>query len=312
MTITFGTMLGQTTGIFALLAIGFMMNRLHLLPKETEVILSRIGVRLFYPALLLNTFMEECTWENLMEYGALSFYGCVFQVVSIVLAVGLTRFLSPKGSYLEGIYRYALAFPYTGGFGNPIILALFGQSGFFQFQLYLLFMLIFCYSWGVSQLMPAQQRGGWRKQLHNLWNPAFLAIILGAVLGLTGMKNILPAGIHTTLQNLGSCYTTTALLLAGFVIGDYGIRDLARDKKDYLIAVLRLIVIPGVFLLVLRRLQVPEMLCILTCMTFACPCGMNTVVYPAAYGEDTRPGASLALITCTLAVFTMPLLLVLI
>ena len=33
---------------------------------------------------------------------------------------------------------------------------------------------------------------------------------------------------------------------------------------------------------------------------------MNTVVYPAACGEDTRPGASLILITSTLAVLTIP------
>ena len=35
---------------------------------------------------------------------------------------------------------------------------------------------------------------------------------------------------------------------------------------------------------------------------------MNTVVYPAAYGQDTRPGAGLTLLTSAAAVITIPLL----
>ena len=50
------------------------------------------------------------------------------------------------------------------------------------------------------------------------------------------------------------------------------------------------------------------MLCLWTCLVYACPCGMNTVVFPAAYGQDTRPGASLTLVTSTLAVITIPIL----
>jgi predicted permease len=53
------------------------------------------------------------------------------------------------------------------------------------------------------------------------------------------------------------------------------------------------------------------MICILTCLAFACPCGMNTVVFPAAYGQDTRPGAGLTMVTSTLAVITIPILMAL-
>ena len=67
----------------------------------------------------------------------------------------------------------------------------------------------------------------------------------------------------------------------------------------------------GAFLLVLRLLQVPDMICVLTCLAFACPCGMNTVVFPAAYGQDTRPGAGLTMVTSTLAVITIPILMAL-
>ena len=308
MTITFGTMLNQMTGLFVLLVIGSLMNRLRLLPAEAETVLSRISTKLFLPALMLFTFMEECTVENLINYGDLMLYGGIFQLTGIFAAILVAKLLAKGQPALEGIYRYALSFPNTGGFGNPIVLALFGHAGLFQYQLYLLLNSFFCYSWGISQLMPAHHRGGWKDQLKKLFNPVLISIFLGAFLGLTGLATLVPSAIHTTLENLGNCFSIVSLHLTGFVIGDYRILELIRDKRTYCMAAVRLVLIPGAFLMVLRALHLPDMLCLWTCLVYACPCGMNTVVFPAAYGEDTRPGASLTLVTSTLAVITIPLL----
>lgn len=309
MTITFGMMLNQMTGLFVLLVIGYLMNRLHLLPPEAETVLSRISTKLFLPALMLYTFLEECTVENLTNYSSLMLYGGMFQLISIFLAILLARLLAKKQPYLEGIYRYAMSFPNTGGFGNPTVLALFGHAGLFQYQLYLLLNSFFCYSWGVTQLMPVHHRGGWQEQVKKLFNPVLISIFLGALLGLTGAANYIPSAIHTTLENLGNCFSIVSLILTGFVIGDYRITEIIREKRTYWMAAFRLVLIPGAFLIVLRLLHLPDMLCLWTCLVYACPCGMNTVVFPAAYGEDTRPGASLTLVTSTAAVFTIPLLL---
>ena len=308
MTITFGTMLNQMTGLFVLLVIGFLMNRLHILPEAAEAVLSKLATKLFLPALMLFTFMEECTVQNLTDYGDLMLYGGIFQLSGIFLAVLVARGLAKGNPSLEGIYRYALSFPNTGGFGNPIVLALFGHAGLFQYQLYLLLNSFFCYSWGISQLMPADHRGGWKDQIMKLCNPVLLSIFLGSVLGLTGLASWVPGAIHTTLENLGNCFSIVSLILTGYVIGNYRILTLIREKRTYWMAALRLILIPGAFLVVLRALHLPDMLCLWTCLVYACPCGMNTVVFPAAYGQDTRPGASLTLVTSTLAVITIPIL----
>ena len=40
----------------------------------------------------------------------------------------------------------------------------------------------------------------------------------------------------------------------------------------------------------------------------ATPMGLNTIVFPAAYGGDTETGASMAMISHTLSVVTIPLM----
>lgn len=308
MVITFGMVFSQMVGLFTLLLIGYWMNRSRKFPKEAENVLAQLSTKLFLPALLFATFLEECTLENLINYSSWILYGTIFQLICMLMAVILARPLSRGKLYTEKVYRYALVFPNTGGFGMPLVMALFGMEVFFQYQLFTLPTTLFCYSWGVAQLIPEGQKGNLWDKLKSFCNPVFIAILAGLVLGLTGIKVYLPDMVHNTLQNLGNCYTPVTLLLTGFVIGDYHVKEVLVSEMSYVFSALRLLIIPGVFMFALRLIHAPEILCILTCLVYACPCGMNTVAYPAAYGEDMRPGASLVLITSILSVLSIPLL----
>lgn len=306
MEITFGTMFNQMTGLFALLLAGYLMNRLKLFPEQMEAVVSRLITLVFLPALMLYTFMEECTVENVREYGVWMIYGGIFLLVSLAVSLILAKCLARGNTHLENIYKYVVAFPNTGGVGTPIVLALFGTAGFFKYQIFLLLSILATYTWGIAQLMPSSFGGKWTERLRGLCNPVCIAMAAGAVLGLTGIAKYLPQAIPDTLQNVGNCYPVMAMILSGFVIGDYRVREIAGDWSVYVVTAFRLVVIPCLFLAALRFFHASQMLCVMTCLSYACPSGMNTVVYPAACGEDTRPGASLILITSTLAVLTIP------
>ena len=123
-----------------------------------------------------------------------------------------------------------------------------------------------------------------------------------------GLGSRLPEVIPSTIQKIGGCYTIVSLLLCGYAIGDYQLKNLLTDKKVYLFTLLRLLILPLIYLGAAKLLHFSELLCTMVCLTVACPAGMNTVVYPVAYGQDTRPGASMLLITTVLSVVTVPFL----
>ena len=66
------------------------------------------------------------------------------------------------------------------------------------------------------------------------------------------------------------------------------------------------------FLLIVVLLQpvlkMPAMLCMFFVHYPSCPAGMNSVVFPAAYGEDCRPGASMVLVSSILSLVTLPVM----
>ena len=73
-------------------------------------------------------------------------------------------------------------------------------------------------------------------------------------------------------------------------------------------AALRLLIIPLAMTTLLRFFVKDSSVLLYVLCFLGMPLGLNTIVIPAAYGVDTKAGASCALISSALAVVTIPLL----
>lgn len=305
---TFLIVFEQMMRILILLGTGFALNRLNLIPKATGQVLSRLVIMVFQPAIVLYTNLVECRVDSLAANRTVVLVGLAFCAVSMALAMLLSRRFGGGDPTQTGIYRYALSFPNTGAVATPLALAMSGTAGLFQLNLYLFFTGIFTYSWGVAQLQPAHARESLRAMMRKVINPVFLAMVIGLALGVLGVGEWLPGSVLEAMGSLGECYVPACLLVIGFSVGEHPIANAAGDRKVYLFTALRLLVIPGVFLLILRLLGAPDMVCLLTVLVYACPCGMNVVVYPTSYGQDCRTGLSMVLISSLASMLTVPVM----
>ena len=102
--------------------------------------------------------------------------------------------------------------------------------------------------------------------------------------------------------------TMVSMVLTGFVIGNFSLKSLLSKKRVYLVTFLRLFVLPAFFVGLLWLLGADKTTLALCLFAYATPLGMNTVVFPAAYGGDTTTGASMAMISHTLSVVTIPIM----
>ena len=298
----------QMFRILILLSVGYALNKLHLIPEGAARVMSRLVTLLFLPGILLHTNLVECRIDSLAQYSELVLYGGAMCLISIGIAYLFCGAFARGDNYLKGVYRYALSFPNTGAVGTPLVLAMFGTAGFFRYNLFLFISTVLTYSWGIMQLQPSHKREGGVKALRKILNPTFLGMVLGLVLGVLGAKEWLPPVIIDTVGSLGDCYVPISLLLTGYTIADYPFAQTLGSRRVYVYTAVRLLVIPCIFLAVLRLIHAPQEACIMAALTYACPCGMNTVVFPAAYGEDCKSGASMLLISSLCAVFTAPLI----
>ena len=298
---TLNPMLVMCTCIIA----GFILKKGDILPDNTDTVLSKLETKLLYPAQVLNTFLNYCTVASLKENMDLLIYSVPLLIVAMIVSVPLSR-LFEKEEYQRNMYKYGLAFANSGFMGNAIVLAVFGEEMLYRYMIFTLPLQVGCYSWGISLLIPKDQKSG--SAFKRLLNPQFAAAVVGAAAGLVGISALLPQFFRNTLGNLSGCMGPISMVLTGFVVGKYDWKMLLRKKKVYGVTFLRLLVLPAVFLFVLWLCGADE-LCLTVCLfAYATPLGLNTVVFPAAYGSDTSTGASMAMISHALSVLTIPMM----
>jgi predicted permease len=263
-----------------------------------------------------NGLAKYCTVQTLSTHAANLALSVCGVALAMAIAIPLSRVFVREGGAERGIYAYALAFANSAYMGDPLVLSLFGDEMLSYYKMYCLPITITIYIWGISVLVPKTQ--GKSNPLKKLLNPPMVAMLLGIAVGLSGLGAHMPEFLTSTLSSLKSCMGPTAMLLVGFTVASYPIREMLNKKGVYAASLLRLTAIPAVIIAALFGLKtlanalfgltVDNTVLLLAFFAIATPLGLNTVVFPESFGGNPKTGASMALVSHTLGVLTLPLL----
>ena len=307
--------LKQILSMFCFIMAGFVLKKKNILADNANVVLSKVLLYVVSPALSLYTQMKRCTVETFTESYVLILYGFAASIAAILLSYPLSKLFvrnykeSSALSYQREIFKYGLSFANISYFGNFLILGVWGEEMLFKYQLLTMFPVIACQVWGLYILIPKEKGITITESLKKgLLNPPVIALIAGMILGITGLAKFVPDFIMTAFNNAGVCQGPIAMLIGGFVIGGYSLKELLTNKKVYLASTFRLVLIPGVFVLILKALGASDEVATFVLISFAASFGLNTVVYPSAFGGDPKTGASMATISNILVIATLPLM----
>ena len=305
--------------LFLCIAVGFVLRKMQILPESAGKVMSKLEMYVFCPALSFITMAKYCTVETLSTHATNILFASCAMAIAIGLAIPLSAMLVKQKGSARGVYAYGLGFANSGYMGDPLVLAIFGSLALAYYKIYLLPLTVGTYTWGLAQIIPASEGEG-RKLgaiLKKMCNPPMIALFAGIAVGLTGLGAHLPAFLDTSLESLKACMGPVAMLLVGFTVAGYSLPSLLRKKAVYIATALRLLVIPTLILAAIAGIralaialgaEIDNTVLFLCFFSVATPLGLNTVIFPEAYGGDPEPGAAMALISHTLCVLTIPLL----
>lgn len=302
--------------MFFCIAVGFIMKKSRILPDSSGKVLSKLVTWVFSPALNFLSMSTNFTVEKLGTH-SINVILCVIAVgVAIGIAIPLSRLFIKEKNAERGIYAYALAFANSGYMGDPVVKIIFGEANFTYYKVFCLPVSIGIYSWGMSQLVP---KGANKKSfLASFFNAPMVATMTGMVVGITGLGAYLPDFITGSLEKLSGCMGPAAMLVAGFTIASYSILGMLKKPKVYVATLLRLTLLPAIIIAAVFgakelinyafNVGINNDVLYLVFFSVATPLGLNTVVFPEAYGGNPETGASMAMISHTLCVLSIPLL----
>lgn len=313
----FGPILNQMVVLALFIVIGFVLSHFKLVPKDSAQALSKMETLVFVPAMIINTFVENCTVEKLSSVWQLLVMSCI--LVAIVTPVSL---LVSKALYKEDYARklsaYGLAFSNFGFMGNAVFMAIFPEI-FFEYTIFTLPFWTVAYVWAVpSWCVPSE---GQSKEKKSVWghikpfiNPLMVSVVIGMVLGLTGLNACLPAPVKSVLSITGSCMSPLAMILMGLALGTIPVMNLFKRKSLYIHTAIRLIVYPLVVIGILYLLSLTGTNAFIndtfykcaTCMV-SMPVGLTAIFIVASYERDTSEVVGMALLSSIASVLTIPL-----
>ena len=320
--------LNQMAVLFTFIVIGFLLVKLGCIKEHAAVTLSKLENIVFVPALILGTFIENFTTEKLGLAWKLLLMSFALALICLPIAFAVTKWLYGKDDEkrLRAVATYALNFSNFGFMGNAVVQALFPEI-FLEYVIFTIPLWTLAYVWGVPALLiPPKQVENTEEQvgdktkksfvslalsrMKSLVNPMFICVIIGAVIGLSGIT--LPKFIGQSISSMGACMSPLAMILIGCISTRIDFKKLFTKWKIYTISVIRIIAIPLVFIGIFALLPQNSWLTptFLKCaiVSLAMPMGVSGVFIPAGYGEDTTPIAEMVLVSHLLSVATIPVM----
>lgn len=279
-------------------AVGCLLRVTKKLPENAGKMLSMLSATIFCPAYNMHNMWKNFTVERIGENGLIVLYGVLFTFITIGVGLVLARFLGKPGLERRSL-SYAFAIPNYGYFGYPVVQGVFGELVKSQFMIFCVPLSIATNSYGYLLFTP-----GGKLTWKRFFNPMLISVLLGMILGITGVPMV--AFADKTLSLAGNCMSPVAMLLAGFLLGGFPLKKLFTNFRSYWLSAIRLVGIPVVFGGVLYLLGARGLWLLLPVAVFALPLGLNLVVYPESQGMDASDNARFCCISYILSIAVLP------
>lgn len=291
--------LQQMMILFFFMAVGFGMMKRKMLPDNAASVLSKLLVTAFLPAMVFKTFASNLNPDNVLSKLPLLGISAINVTIACFIGIMLSGFLT-KDRMTRNIYIYSFTVPNMGYMGYPIVGAVLGDMMLLDFMVVAVPSNLFIYTAGMYMLNPNSEFS-WKK----IFNPPMIALLIGVIFGVCRIP--VPDIVLSAANTASNCMAPCAMLLTGFVLAKQPFGAMFTQAKSYLISFIKLIIFPIAGFFLMRLLGAPQQAVILCTIALALPFGLNSVVFPEAFGGDSTPGARLCFIGNLMALVTIPL-----
>ena len=263
--------------------------------------ISNLIVYIFLPFLTFGSMADNFKISVLADKSNLILVSAVMLVAFGIIAFVFSRILS-KSQLTRDVYFYSFSIPNSGYFGNPLMLAIFGELMLFDYMIFTIPFVVVTYTFGVYILNPNRVLS-----FKNLINPILISMILGMVAGALNIK--LPNVCDTIIDTGAACMAPCAMILTGIVFASNNLKSMVTNVKVYIACGIKMVLIPIVVTVIIAYTGIAENLATIMIVTLTLPTGLNSIIFPEAYGGDSRTGAQLCFISTFTCLIFMPVML---
>ena len=293
----------QLAVLFLIMGCGFVLVKTGLVQSRESRTRPVITLYLIMPCVSLNAFQIDYS-DQIRDGLILAFLaGAAIHAVLFALVGLLGRVFR-----LEAVEKASLIYSNAGNLIIPLVTSVLGPQQVIYASGFLCVQTVFLWTHGQS-LMRGTASISWKKLLCNI---NLLASLAGILLFVTGIH--LPLVLEDTLSTLASTIGPVSMLVVGMLLADVSWSQVLARKRIYGIVFLKMIVIPGTVLLLLRAAApfVPVAgasdILFISLMAVITPSATTITQMAQIYDRGASYASSINVLTTLVCIATMPLM----
>ncbi|WP_269526163.1 AEC family transporter [Coraliomargarita parva] len=292
--------------IFLVIGAGFLVRKLGWLDAEADRSLMSVVVNLLYPCFIFDHILGNDALRQPSNILLPPLVGLTTIVAGFALAMLVAR------KFGLGDQRECRTFAFTTGIYNygylpiPIIALLFDRETTGVLLVHNLGVEIAMWTLGVGFILSANDpKSAWRR----IFSGPVIAILLATPLNLLQIDQRMPDMFIESISLLGQSAIPLGLLLTGATFADLaaGVKMKENKRLPVIGCLLRLGILPALFLLVAFILPLPSELKAVMCIQAAMPCGVFPIVLARHFDGSPEVALKLVLSTTLISLVTIPL-----
>lgn len=286
----------QTIIMFLLMLLGLLLSRLGAITEQGSKDMANILLYAVIPCVIVRSYITEYSTQKLYALGI----SAVIAVVAFIVTIAVAWIAFGMRHRIE---NFSTAFGNAGFIGIPLVTSVFGAEAAFYVVAFSSMLNLLQWTYGIVIISGNPKTINVKKVFIN---PVFISMMVGLVLFLTGFT--LPTIVGNTIGLIADANTPLAMLVLGFYLSQVKPRELFCGAKLYLVAALRLFVIP--LLTALAFLPMPFArgeVALITLVAAATPVATSTGIFAQKFGQDYRSAVTQVCFSTIVSVVSIPI-----
>ena len=300
--------ISKISAIFLIMAVGFFLNKLKVLPSEATKYFVDLLLMVTTPCMILASITsKEFNPETAASTLQIFICGISFFAVSFLLGWFLCKkILKVQPPEDLGVYIFAFSTINSGFMGFPITKAIFGGDILYLMILHNICLTLYMYSAGPFILNMNSGHGSFdaKRLLKTFCNPSTILSVVSIVMLFAGLH--LPKLIFDSVELVGDITVPLSMLVVGMQLGESNIGRIIKNKSLVLMSILKMTVVPALVFLLVNWLPLTDEVKVTAVFAAAFPTAVVTSALALMEKKNSLLSAEAIALTTLISVGVIP------
>lgn len=298
--------LQQMLVLFAMMAIGYILWKIHWLNEDSCKGISKLVVNVFNPLLLIASIVGYDFKSGEIFLGQNMAFVLIYFVVLFVAGYMITFLLRIKKPQ-RNFYQMMTMFSNIGFIGIPLVRALLGREYVIYIAFYTLVYNVLIYTYGIYLAIKTNELPGEQMvfPVRKILNPGVIGCVVAILIFVLDIPVAEP--IVTFSNYMGDTCIPLSMILIGTSVAKMDGKKLFSNGKMYVFLAIKMLLLPIAAAIICKGLPVDAGVYKVFVIECSVPIGSMITLIAQEYGKKDDSAVIGVVLSTVLSVITIPI-----